>query len=204
VTHLQTLKKRPVAPISPYRSSGFTFVELIVVMVLAGILAAVATARYFNRTGFDAASYAEQLRGMVRYGQKLAIAQNRNVWVVGSVDGIALCYANALPCPAASQVLPPTGTNSGNKNTKTFCAVGGAYAAAWYCEGRPDGVTMIPSGYSLSPFYFNGLGKPYVQADLPSSGTISTDSTFGGVSMAISADGVTSTVSVAQETGYVN
>lgn len=187
----------------PPRTGGFTLVELIVVMILAGILSAIGAARFFNRTGFDATSYAEQLRGMVRYGQKLAIAQNRAVWVEGSLDGIALCYANALPCPSSQQVAMPSGSNSGNAVTKTFCAAGGVYAAGWYCEGRPDGVTMVPSGSSLSPFYFSGLGKPYLPADMPATG-YSTDSTFAGVSMTISGDGASSTVSVAQETGYVN
>src|SRR4051812_38308373 len=94
--------------------AGFTMVELIVVMILVGILGAIGAARFFSRTGFDSAAYAEQLRGMARYAQKLAIGQHRNVFVAASPDGIALCYVNASPCPAAQAVPAPGGSNSGN------------------------------------------------------------------------------------------
>jgi MSHA pilin protein MshC len=179
-------------------------VELIVVMVLVGILAAIGAARFFSRTGFDSAGYAEQLRAMTRYAQKLAIAQNRNVFVVGGADGFALCYANNLPCPAAQIVPAPGGSNSGASATRSFCTVGGGYVANWYCEGRPAGVTMTPLGGSLPPFYFNGLGKPYLPADLPPGGAPSQDSSFATMSVTIGGDNTAIPVTISQETGYVN
>jgi MSHA pilin protein MshC len=183
---------------------GFTMVELIMVMVLAGILAAVAAARFFSRTGFDVSGYAEQVRGMARYAQKLAIAQNRQVWVTGSLDGIALCYANALPCPAAQQVPVPNGTNSGSPATRAFCTVGGAYAANWYCEGRPDGVTMVPVSGSFSAFFFNGLGKPYLPSDLGANGAPGQTSSFAATTYNFSGDNATVALTIYPETGYVN
>lgn len=181
-------------------------VELIVVMVLAGILAAIGASRFFNRSGFDASAYGEQVRGMARYAQKLAIAQNRNVFVEGSLDGVSLCYIHALPCPVESQVPAPAGSNSGNDATKSFCSVGGVYAQGWYCEGRPAGVTMtaVSGGASLSPFYFNGLGKPYLPDDAKAmKNGVNTDSSFQGMTLALSADGSRFEMSVSQETGYV-
>ena len=68
------------------RAAGFTMVELIMVIVIVGVLAAVAASRFFVRTGFDVAAFAEQVRAMARYAQKLAVAQNRVVWVTGTVD----------------------------------------------------------------------------------------------------------------------
>jgi MSHA pilin protein MshC len=173
-------------------------VELVVIIVLAGILAAVATSRFFSREGYDASAYAEQVRAMARYAQKLAIAQNRNVYVEGSLSGVGLCYKNTLPCATADQVPAPSGSNSGNAATRAFCAVGGVYASTWYCEGLPTGVTMAVSGNSLSPFYFNGLGRPYTATDT------GTDSTFADLSITLSADGGASTIAVSKETGYVN
>lgn len=179
-------------------------VELIIVMILMGILAAFAAAKFFSSTGFDVAGYAEQVRAMARYAQKLAIAQNRNVFVVGSLDGVALCYTNALPCPADQMVLAPGGSNSGSAATRTFCVSGGGYASNWYCEGRPAGVSMTPAGGSISPFYFNGLGKPYLPADLPAGGAPSQDSSFATTTFNFSGDNVSIPVTIYQETGYVN
>lgn len=178
-------------------------VELIMVMVLAGILAAVGASRFFTRTGFDVSSFADTARGMVRYAQKLAIAQNRTVWVTGTLDpknsanvqGIGLCYINASPCPTNQQIAAPSGTNSGNSNTRYICAVNGVYAASWYCESAPSaGMTMKLASGSFSPFYFNGLGKPF----LPDG------SNFSTTQYVFSGDSVTIPVTVYQETGYVN
>lgn len=168
-------------------------VELIVVMILIGILSAIGAARFFNRSGYDAAGFAEQTRAMVRYAQKLAVAQNRPVYVQGAIDGVALCYDAAMPCPAASVVPAPSGENSGSAPTRKRCLVANQYAARWYCEGWPAGVTMTPVSGTLSPFFFDGLGRPAV------SGT-----GFTGLTVAFSADGLTTQVSIAQETGYVN
>lgn len=194
--------RAPHAPVVP-RHAGFTMVELIIVMILMGILAAIGAARFFNRSGFDTASYAEQVRAMARYAQKLAIAQNRNVFVTGSLNGVALCYANSLPCPASQMVSAPGGSNSGGSATRAFCVSGGAYASSWYCEGRPSGVTISPAGGTVSPFYFNGLGKPFLPADLPAGGAPSQDSSFATTTFNFSGDGVTIPVTIYQETGYV-
>jgi len=181
-------------------------VELIMVIVLAGILAAFAATRFYVRTGYDVAGFAETIRAMARYAQKLAIAQNRTVWVTGTVDsagnvlGVGLCYANAANCPTAQQVAVPSGTNSGNPNTRAICAVGGVYAPTWYCESAPSaGMTMKLSSGSFSPFFFNGLGKPYMPNDVAGQA-----STFQTTKYVFSGDNVSVPVTVYQETGYVN
>jgi MSHA pilin protein MshC len=189
------------APVS-HPPAGFTLVELVVMMVLIGVLGAIGVSRFFDRGAFDAAAYGEQLRAMLRYAQKLAIAQNRNVFVQGGLDGVALCYEAASPCPAASQVPVPAGDNSGNDATRKLCLSGGAYASGWYCEGRPDGVAMTPVNGNLAPFsfFFNALGRPCLAADLASN---CQDSTFAGLTVALTGGGATARLSVSQETGYV-
>jgi MSHA pilin protein MshC len=164
----------PGAP--PRNEQGFTMVELIVVMLLVGILGAIGAARFFNRSGFDAAAFAEQSAAMLRYAQKMAIAQNRRVHVQASAQGLRLCYTTANPCAAADQVPAPSGASS--------------------ASSVPGGVAMTLSPASAAAFYFNGLGRPYLAADTG-------DSSFQGLALTISGDGVTRTISVAQETGYV-
>lgn len=171
-------------------------VELIVVLILIGILGAIGAARFFSRSGFDAAAYAEQGAAMLRYAQKLAIAQNRPVYVRASTQGIALCYTAASPCPAAQQVAAPSGNNSGSAATRAFCAVGGSYASAWNCEAVPAGIGMGLNPATAGAFFFNGLGRPYMATDAG-------DSTFTGLALTVSGDDISRTVSVSQETGYV-
>jgi MSHA pilin protein MshC len=178
------------------RSGGFTMVELIVVMVLVGILGAIGAARFFNRTGFDAAAFAERSAAMLRYAQKLAIAQNRNVYVQASSQGLRLCYSGGSACALTSQVGAPAGANSGSAASRAFCTLAGTYVPAWECEGVPTGASMTLNPGSAGAFYFNGLGRPYLAGDTG-------DSSFTGLALSIKGEDFDRTISVAQETGYV-
>jgi MSHA pilin protein MshC len=173
-------------------------VELIIVIILIGILGAIGAGRYFNRSGFDAAAFAEQSAAMLRYAQKLAIAQNRPVYVQSSTSGISLCYTGANPCGVADRVQAPSGANSGSAGTRTFCTGGGAYDPLWNCEGVPTGAALTLNSAAPAIMYFNGLGRPYVSTDSGSG-----DSSFVSLTLTIKGDDVTRTVSVARETGYV-
>jgi MSHA pilin protein MshC len=177
-------------------AAGFTMVELIVVLVLIGILGAIGAARFFNRTGFDAAAFADQGVAMMRYAQKLAIAQRRPVYVQASTQGIKLCYSAANPCGNNERIGAPSGSNSGSTGTRAFCTGGGVWVRAWNCEGVPPGATMTLNPAGAGVFYFDGLGRPYAAADTG-------DSSFTGLSLTIAGDDFNRTISVAQETGYV-
>jgi len=187
MTRAVPLQARPPAPVDS-RTAGFTMVELIVVIILVGILSAIGVSRFFDRTPYDAAGFAEQARAMVRYAQKLAVAQNRPVYVQGAMDGVGLCFDAATPCPAASQVPAPSGENSGSAATRKYC--GGS--KLWYCEGWPAGVTMMPVSGTMAPFFFDALGRPGVASG-----------SFTGLTVTISGGGVSNQISIAQETGYV-
>jgi MSHA pilin protein MshC len=170
---------------------GFTMVELIVVMVLIGILGAVGAARFFDRRGFDADAFTEQARGMLRFAQKVAIAQNRAVYVRMDGASIGLCFENSAPCPPASQVLAPGGSNSGSAVTVSGCG-----STTWYCEGKPASVSFaLSSAGGGNYIYFDALGRPY-----DSTGAVQTTNQ---PVVTITGDGLTRTVGVAAETGYV-
>lgn len=164
------------------RQFGFTLVELIIVMVVIGVLGAVAAPMFFQRQGFDAVAYTDQVRSVIRYGQKLAIAQNRNVFVRLNGASVALCYDSAC----TQRVLPASGTNSGSSATLQRCA----NVAAWACEGVPSGLSIT----SHPGFFFDPSGEPFQAAGGQSLPT---------QTIAITGDGLNHNVVVTTQTGYV-
>lgn len=61
------------------RSAGFTMVELITVMVLLGVLAAIAVPRLMGSNVTGAAAHADNVASALRLAQKTAVARRRTV-----------------------------------------------------------------------------------------------------------------------------
>jgi MSHA pilin protein MshC len=117
-------------------------VELILVLVVFGILSAIALPRFSDRVDFDARGFFDQTQNMIRYAQKTAIAQRRPVWVqVSQADGvICLTYVQVnINCQnsAGAPVLIP-----GEQD--------------WYRRTVPVDVSFG----AASVFSFNALGQP--------------------------------------------
>lgn len=129
------------APVPWPGAAGFTLVELITVLAVAAILAAVAAPRFFNRLSFEERGFYDQSVAAVRYAQRVAIAERRSVFVVIGANFLLLCYDAA--CSAGMKVRDPG-------------------AGSDYALNTPDGVTLAP----VSTFSFDGLGRPSLAAAL--------------------------------------
>ncbi|MBW6496025.1 MAG: type II secretion system GspH family protein [Burkholderiaceae bacterium] len=119
-------------------------VELILVMVIAGILAAVAVPRMIGRSSFDTRGFADQLAATVRFAQKLAVSQRRDVSVHLTASEATLCYDPIAPCATASQAPGPGGEKP-------------------YTVTAPGGVTIASS---LAVLTFDAGGRPDIAAQL--------------------------------------
>lgn len=81
----------------PRGAKGFTLVELIIVIVLLGIISVVALPRFADRSDFQARGFQDETKSLLRYAQKAAIAQRRNVCVALAGTGVTLTIDNTVP-----------------------------------------------------------------------------------------------------------
>jgi MSHA pilin protein MshC len=118
------------------REHGFTIVELVAVMVITGIIAAIAAPRFIGVDAFDARGSYGTLVSALRYAQKTAIAQRRNIFVNVNTTTRVVCLGYTNNCSSA--VIDPS-------------------TQAAYSKTLSNNVTI---GASTSPIGFDGLGRP--------------------------------------------
>ena len=109
-------------------------------MIIIGVLAAVAIPRFFDTDVFRARGFADEVQAALRYAQKVAIAQHRNVCVAmtASDNTLTIAPTSGAAIDCSSALALPTGENS---------------------------ITSPSAAITLSattaPFIFDALGKPW-------------------------------------------
>ncbi|MDO8767536.1 MAG: prepilin-type N-terminal cleavage/methylation domain-containing protein [Burkholderiaceae bacterium] len=119
--------------------SGFTLIELVMVIVMLGILAVFAAPRMFNNGDFYARGFHDETLALLRFAQKSAIAQRRTVCVAFTSATTTLTIAALAATPAcANPLVGPKGESPALITART----GVAY-------------NTLPANFS-----FDGLGQP--------------------------------------------
>lgn len=100
-----------------HRHQGFTVVELIVVIVVVGILAATVLPRFSGSTGFEERGFHDSLISALRYAQKTAISARLTACATFSTSPVQVSFRvssvqGASNCSTGTDlVLPGASTN---------------------------------------------------------------------------------------------
>ena len=155
--------------------AGFTLIELIMVMILVGILSVTIMPRFANKSAFEGRGFVDQSLTMVRYAQKVAIAQRTNVFVNINATTICLTYVADANCASTTQ------------SEKVFALSPMPLASdqSWMKKNAPTGSAFV----TPISFSFSALGKPSLASTTVINMTV---------------DSAAQTMTVERETGYVH
>ena len=148
------MQTRKEPPGSFFYCRGFTIMELVAVILIAGVIAVVALSR-FSTSAFDEVRFYDETSAALRYAQATAVATQRTVCVTFTATQLTLHYApiyGDTTCLPANGLAPPGGLG-GAPYTVT------AQGSAGYALPLPADFTFDRVGRPSAPQTINLNGR---------------------------------------------
>jgi MSHA pilin protein MshC len=131
--------------------AGFTLVELITVMTLIGIMAAVALPKLSNVMSAQSPGYRDQMMATINYARKIAVGQRRHVCVSIAASTVTVTSDHGLPVNHTNGTCPSTLALSSGTNVVTApsnVTASPAVSLDFDAQGRP--VTGAPATITIT------------------------------------------------------
>jgi prepilin-type N-terminal cleavage/methylation domain-containing protein len=132
------IDERPLNHTLPRSARGYTMVELVVVLVLVGILAAMAVPKFNAALSARDEGWRDALVSGLRYAQKSAVSHRRLVCMDLGASTITLNIASANPATSCNTALQGP-ENSTNVFATASTSPGTAVSPAGTLYFQPDG-----------------------------------------------------------------
>jgi len=147
------MKREPSGSLFYFRCGGFTVAELVAVLIIAGVLAAVAVPRLAGTSAsFDEVRLYDQTIAALRYAQKTAVTTQRRVCVTftGSTQ-LALTYSSAYDPPACdTNLMPPAGVGGAAYTVVAQGAAGYTGQANFFYDRIGRSSIVVPMSIVIS------------------------------------------------------
>jgi len=157
------------------RSGGFTIVELLAVMVVIGVLAAIGIPRMLSGNDSAALVHGDRVVSALRLAQKNAVARRRLVCVSASATALTLRVATEPTSQACNAAIEGIGDGD-FRSSSDAVGNGGLAGAGKTLFFQPDGtISLDGAGATLVS------GKVTILADGDTRRTISIEGSTGYV-----------------------
>lgn len=129
---------------------GYTLIELVTVITLVAILAAVAGPRFFDTSVFRERGYADELAGAIRYSQKIAVASGCSVLFTATTGGYQASQqtASGNHCDPAASTWPNVVMNADGQQVLGFVP-SGVTTSAFSLTFAADGLLASGGGVNI-------------------------------------------------------
>lgn len=148
-------KQQPTRRARTAGRSGFSLMEIVVVLLLLGIVSAVAISKY-STSNISAATEADLFKASLRYAQQRAMGDISTWGITVAGNGLSYSLFTNNPDLKTSPVLPGVGANTRNLSTGVTVSVSDAVGQDIIFDYRGR---LVGSGGAG-----NNAGKEYLKA----------------------------------------